>query len=206
MNSTRIFSPYPAFLAINHVLSQEPWALTQLQQHPNKIAQINLEPVVIRLQITPAGFLQNPPNEAVADVTIRINLADVPLILQDKERAISYVKIEGDAALAQTFSEVGKNLPFDFEYYLSQIWGDSTAGQIAARRVTQTSKAVLSHLKSNAQKLQENVAEYFLEENPMLIRPAKVAEFAQEVSRVRDDVERLMKRIEKLEKAQNNDV
>ena len=71
-------------------------------------------------------------------------------------------------------------------------------------RVTQTSKAVLSHLKSNAQKFQENVAEYFLEENPMLIRPVKVNEFAQEVSKVRDDVERLMKRIEKLEKAQNN--
>ena len=196
--------PSPAFLAINHVLSQEPWALLQLQNHSNKIAHINLELLVIRLQISPAGLFQSPPNEAPADVTIHINLADVPLILQDKERAISYIKIQGDASLAQTFSEISKNLPFDFEHYLSQLMGNSSAGQIAAMRVTQTSKAVLSHLKSNAQKFQENVAEYFLEENPMLIRPVKVNEFAQEVSKVRDDVERLMKRIEKLEKAQNN--
>ena len=196
--------PSPAFLAINHVLSQEPWALLQLQNHANKIAHINLELLVIRLQISPAGLFQSPPNEAPADVTIHINLADVPLILQDKERAISYIKIQGDASLAQTFSEISKNLPFDFEHYLSQLMGNSSAGQIAAMRVTQTSKAVLSHLKSNAQKFQENVAEYFLEENPMLIRPGKVNEFAQEVSKVRDDVERLMKRIEKLEKAQNN--
>jgi len=34
----------------------------------------------------------------------------------------------------------------------------------------------------------------------MLVRPERVAAFGIQVSRTRDDVERLMKRIEKLEK------
>jgi ubiquinone biosynthesis protein UbiJ len=42
------------------------------------------------------------------------------------------------------------------------------------------------------------MAEYLLEENPMLVRPRDVDEFAAEVTRLRDDVERLGKRIDKL--------
>ena len=50
------------------------------------------------------------------------------------------------------------------------------------------------------QKLQENLAEYFLEENPMLVRPAEVTRFGTQMNKTRDDVERLMKRIEKMER------
>jgi ubiquinone biosynthesis protein UbiJ len=45
------------------------------------------------------------------------------------------------------------------------------------------------------------VAEYFLEENPMLVRPQAVSDFADEIAKLRDDVERIAKRIEKLEGA-----
>jgi ubiquinone biosynthesis protein UbiJ len=34
----------------------------------------------------------------------------------------------------------------------------------------------------------------------MLVRPTHVADYSEQVGRIRDDVERLMKRIEKLEK------
>ena len=60
---------------------------------------------------------------------------------------------------------------------------------------------MIAHVQSVGIKLQENLAEYFLEESPMLIRPARLIEFAEQVNRTRDDVERLMKRIEKLEQS-----
>ncbi len=182
--------------ALNHLIAQEPWASTQLQQHAGKVACLDLSGKTLRVQITAPGYLQAAPDELGANVTIRINPADLPLIWQDRERAVAYVKLEGDADLAQTLSELGKNLRWDAEQQLSQIFGD-----IAGRRLAGSGKKLLATLQTSAQKIQENLAEYFLEENPMLVRPAKVAEFSQEVGRTRDDVERLMKRIEKLEKA-----
>jgi ubiquinone biosynthesis protein UbiJ len=181
--------------ALNHLLAQEPWASQQLKTHAGKIACIALSTVQLRMKITGSGMLEAAADDVSANVTIRINPADVPLILQDQQRAISYVKLEGDADLAHTISELGKNLRWDAEQQLSQIFGD-----IAGRRMVNTGKTIVSNLKNTAQKVNENLAEYFLEENPMLIRPERVAEFAEQVGRTRDDVERLMKRIEKLEK------
>lgn len=180
---------------LNHLLAQESWATQQLQTHAGKIACIDLSMATLRMKITAQGFLEAASEDENANVTIRINPADVPLILQDQQRAISYVKLEGDADLAQTISELGKNLRWDVEQQLSEVFGD-----IAARRMVGAGKAVVSNLKSTVHKVNENLAEYFLEENPMLVRPERVTEFAEQVARTRDDVERLMKRIEKLEK------
>ncbi len=181
--------------ALNHLLAQEPWASAQLQTHAGKIACINLSGMTLRARINATGMLEEAPDDVAANVTIHIKAADVPLILQDQQRAISYVKLEGDADLAQTLSELGKNLRWDAEQQLSGIFGD-----IAARRMTNTGKAVVANLKVAAARMNENLAEYFLEENPLLVRPERVTEFAELVARTRDDVERLMKRIEKLEK------
>ena len=179
----------------NHFLSQETWASGQLQTHAGKIACIDLTLITLRLKINAQGLLETAPQDLPANVTIRINPADLPLILQDSARAMSYVKLEGDADLAQTISDLAKNMRWDGEHQLSQLFGD-----IAARRIAQTGKTVFDNTRRAAQKLQENLAEYFLEENPMLIRPVLVAEFGSQVGRIRDDAERLMKRIEKLER------
>ena len=181
--------------ALNHLLAQEPWASQQLQTHAGKIACIDLSVAILRMQITAQGFLEAAADDTRPNVTISIKPSDVPLILQDQQRAISYVKLEGDADLAQTLSDLGKNLRWDTEQQLSQIFGD-----IAGRRIASAGKVMVQNLRSTAQKINENLAEYFLEENPMLVRPERVTDFAEQVGRTRDDVERLMKRIEKLEK------
>lgn len=181
--------------ALNHLLAQEPWAARQLAAHAGKIACIDLSALQLRMEITSQGMVQVPPVGAAANVTIRISPADVPLILQDRQSAISYVKLEGDADLAHTISELGKNLRWDAEHQLSSVFGD-----IAGRRLAHAGKAVLENAKTTVHKINENLAEYLLEENPMLVRPERVGEFAEQVGRTRDDVERLLKRIEKLER------
>lgn len=183
------------FPAINHLLAQEPWATQQLQVHSGKTARIDFQLFSLRCRITSQGYVESAPEESETNVTIHIKPADIPLIMQNKERAISYVKLEGDADLAQTFAELAKNLRWDTEHELSRWFGD-----IAGRRLAEVGRAAVSVLHSNTQKLQENVAEYFLEENRMLMRSMPVTELGQEVTRLRDDVERLQKRIEKCEK------
>ena len=90
-------------------------------------------------------------------------------------------------------SQLSESLRWEAEEDLGKLIGD-----VAAVRVVQGVRAAVDTAKTTQRKLAENVAEYFLEENPMLVRPQAVADFSSEVNRLRDDVERLAKRLDKL--------
>lgn len=184
----------PFSLAVNHLLAQESWAREKLITHAGKVANLDAGLAAIRLKVTPDGMLQPVPDGEAANVTIRVKFSDLPLIAQNRERAFSYVKVEGDADFANTISQLSQSLTWEAEEDLSRWIGD-----IAAARVAAGARAALVTIQSTQQKLAENMAEYFLEEKPLLVRPQRVADFADDVAKLRDDVERLAKRIAKLE-------
>jgi ubiquinone biosynthesis accessory factor UbiJ len=138
--------------------------------------------------------LQLAAVDSEPDVTIRIKPADLPLIVQNRERAFSYVKVEGDADFANTLSQLSQSLRWEAEEDLSKWVGD-----IAAVRIVAGARSAADAVRATHRKLTENVAEYLLEENPLLVRPQAVVDFSGEVSRLRDDLERLTKRIARLE-------
>lgn len=185
----------PAAAVINHLLAQEPWAQGRLAAHRGKTACIDGGVAQLFLTVSGDGFLENATEEAVPAVTIRFKLSDLPLILANRERAVSYVKIEGDADFANAISQLSQSLRWDAEEDLSKVVGD-----IAATRLVGGAKAMFSAAQTTHKQLAENVAEYFLEEQPMLIRPYVMNEFSSHVVKLRDDLERLSKRIEKLER------
>lgn len=180
---------------INHLLAQESWARNKLAPHAGKIACIASEAFQLRLQVGADGLLSEAEAHGAPAVTIRVRLADLPLMAQNRERAFSYVKIEGDAEFANTISLLSQNLRWEAEEDLSKLFGD-----VAAVRMVALGKTLAQTAQDTHRKIQENLAEYFLEENPMLVRPTAVAAFGAEVNKVRDDVERLLKRLEKLER------
>ena len=180
--------------AINHLLAQEAWARAKLGKHAGKVAKLDAGVMVLTWQVTPDGLLQVAEAGQEPDVTIRVRLADLPLIAQDPKRAVSYAKVEGDADFANTVSQLAQTLKWEAEEDLSKLVGD-----MAANRIVSGAKAAMKTAQTTQQALAENVAEYFLEENPLLVRAAPVSDFAREVVRLRDDLERLEKRIKKLE-------
>lgn len=184
----------PVCAAINHLLSREAWARNELVRHAGKAAHFDTGVTAIRLKVAADGMLQVAAADEAANVAIRMKLADLPLIMQNRERAFSYVQVEGDADFANTISRLSQSLQWEAEEDLSRLIGD-----IPATRVVAGVKAALETAKSTQKKLAENVAEYLLEENPMLVRPQAVADFSSEIVKLRDDVERLAKRIEKLQ-------
>ena len=190
----------PVIATINHLLAQEPWARQQLAVHGGKLACIDTGAVALRLRVDSAGMLEAAPGTAPADmpanVTIRVKLSDVPLILQNRERAFSFVKIEGDAEFANAISQLSKGLRWEAEHDLEKL-----VGPMLATRLVSGAKDAAAFVRTGQQKLAENVAEYFLDEQPMLIRPSTLQEYSAGVTRVRDDVERLAKRLARLEKA-----
>ena len=182
----------PVTTLINHLLVQEPWATSKLALHAGKVARIDTGLVVLQLRIAADGLLE-PAVDASPNVTIRMKLSDLPLMMQNRERAFSYVQVEGDAEFANAVSQVSQGVRWEAEDDLSRLVGD-----IAARRIVSGGRAVFDAVRSTRRRLEENVAEYFLEEQPLLVRPQAVADFSADVAELRDDVERLAKRIERL--------
>jgi len=149
----------------------------------------------LQLKIAADGMLEPAFEADPDDVCIKLKCADLPLILQDRERAFSYVKVQGDADLANTVSFLSQHLRWEAEQDLSKLFGD-----VLAVRLMKDARNLVQTAKNTHQAVQENLAEYFLEEMPMLVRPDEVSGFGSEVNKVRDDVERLIKRLEKLER------
>lgn len=184
----------PAVAAINHLLAQEAWARDALALHAGKEACIDASGFALRMRVGPDGMVETSNSDTTANVTIRVKLADLPLIAQNRDRAFSYVKIEGDAEFANTISQLSKGLRWEAEHDLERF-----LGPIAATRLVGGAKSVFDSARASQQKVAENLAEFFLEEQPLLIRPAMVEDFAGEIVRLRDDVERTAKRIARLE-------
>ncbi len=186
----------PVIAVINHLLAQQPWASRQLALHAGKQACIDVGAFALLLRVTGDGMVEAAPPDAASNVTIRLKLADLPLILQNPARAFSYVNIDGDAEFANAISQLSKSLRWDAEHDLEAI-----VGQIAARRIVTGAKAGVDAVVSGQQKLAENLVEYLQEEQHLLVRPGSVDAFALDVVRLRDDVERAIKRVEKMERA-----
>lgn len=178
--------------AINHVLEQDPNAKRQLASHAGKVARIDAGLFDLSLAVNGDGSVRVAVSEAPS-VSIQIKAADLPRLLQDRERAFSYVRLEGDAEFANAISQLAQNTRWDAEADLARVVGD-----IAAVRVTATARQGWEAARTANKSLLENVAEYLLEENPTLVSEAAARRFGSEVNVLRDDVERLAKRIEKL--------
>jgi ubiquinone biosynthesis protein UbiJ len=183
-------SPFPAI--INHLLVQEAWAGKKLSLHAGKVARIDTGLVAVQLRIAADGLVEDAP-DASPNVTIRMKLSDLPLMMQNRERAFSYVQVEGDAEFANVVSQVAQGVRWEAEDDLARLVGD-----IAARRIVGGGRALFEAARSTRRRIEENVAEYFLEEQPLLVRPEAVSGFSADVAELRDDVERLAKRIERL--------
>ncbi|NEX64356.1 ubiquinone biosynthesis accessory factor UbiJ [Noviherbaspirillum galbum] len=183
----------PASAAINHLLAQESWARNELMRHAGKTAVFDAGLATLRLKVAGDGMVQPAGADEPVHVTIRVKLADVPMILQHRDRAFSYVQIEGDADFANTISRLSENLRWEAEDDLARLIGD-----IPATRLVATARSVGATAAATQRKLAENVAEYLVEERAVLVRPQQVAEFGADVTRLRDDLERLSKRVERL--------
>ncbi|WP_426115566.1 ubiquinone biosynthesis accessory factor UbiJ [Massilia sp. PWRC2] len=189
----------PAVAAINHLLAQEPWARDALRLHAGKLALIDAGSIAVRLQVTADGMLAAGTAALPAAVTIRMQLADLPLIAQQRDRAFSYVKIEGDAEFANTISQLSKQLRWEPEADLQRF-----AGPVLATRLAGSARALAAAAASGQRKFGENLAEFLTEEQSVLVRPAMLEQMGADIVRLRDDVERAAKRLARLEHQLNN--
>ena len=185
--------PFSAF--VNHLLAQAAWAREALAEHAGKVAVFELFPLRVAVAVDPDGTLRAAPEGDAPSVTIRLTQATVFQILAEGEDAWRKANVQGDTEFAAAISRVAANLRWDVEEDLSRVFGDITAHRMAA-----TGRSAVAWQKQAATDIAENVAEFLTEEKHLLVTPLRAAEFVRDVDEMRDAVERLDKRIERLQR------
>jgi ubiquinone biosynthesis protein UbiJ len=188
----------PLVATLNHLLAKQAGLRALLSSHAAKEALFDLGLIQLRLGVAADGLVQALSLDASAadsaHVCITLQPADLPIILADPKRAMALVRIHGDAEFARTISEVATHLRWEAEEDLAPIVGD-----IAAVRMVQAARSAGQQIKQGSIQLIQQCAEYLLEENPTLLYRSTGEGFGADVAVLRDDVERLAKRIALLE-------
>lgn len=183
----------PFVAAVNHLLAGADWARRKLAPHAGKRAAFDVFPARFAVEVRADGTLAAAGADVPSAVTIRLTHLDVLELLSGGSSAWRSAEVEGDAEFAAAISQVAANLRWDVEEDLSRVVGD-----IAAHRLAGAGRAAAAWPRQAAHSVAGNVAEYLTEEAQLLVTPLQAAEFVREVDALRDDVERLEKRIERL--------
>jgi ubiquinone biosynthesis protein UbiJ len=180
---------------LNRMLARESWARDRLAPFAGRTARFEAPPFALALKVAEGGEFADA-ERADPVVTVGLDLAALPLALGDPQAALRNVSLKGDAEFAQALAFVLQNLRPEPEEELSRFIGDA-----AAQRIVGLLRMSASHWRQLAERMLDSSAHYLVTENPMLVGRTEVDEFNAAVSRLRDDVARLEKRVELRERA-----
>ena len=190
--------------ALNHLLRGEDWARARLAPHAGKVVQMGLEPVALRLIVEADGLLGPADPDQDADVTLVLPVTAWPdfvagALVGDLTGAVRRkTRISGDADLAHVLSVLFEHLRWDTEEDLSQRIGDAPA-----HRLVTGARAVVDQLGRMRERVHGNFVEFLTEERPTLVTRHHLAGYADEVRRLREDLDRLDKRIDRLSRGRH---
>jgi ubiquinone biosynthesis protein UbiJ len=180
--------------ALNHLLAAEAWARDKLKPYAGQCVEFRASPLpALCLQILESGLLGNAAQDAAPNLVVTIGSGALPALMQGEEALMREINIEGNADLAGTVQYLFRHLRWDFEEDLSRVFGD-----VIAHRMVEQGGRFAAWNREAAGKLAQNLAEYWIEEQPILARPAAVRQFLTDVDQLRDDLARIEKRIEAL--------
>ena len=184
-----------ALAVLNRMLARETWARQRLTPFAGRVARFDALPFSLTLQVAEGGEFCDADGAEPA-VTVGVQLAALPLALNDPASAMRNITLNGDAEFAQALAYVLQNLRPEPEEDLSRFVGDAMA-----RRIVGLLRMSATHWRDLAERMVDNGANFFVNENPMIVARDELDAFGTEVARLRDDVERLGKRIERVERA-----
>jgi ubiquinone biosynthesis protein UbiJ len=180
-----------AVAVLNRMLGREAWAREKLAPFAGRVVRFEALPFSLQWAVSEGGTLAANDDEGAPTVTIGLALSSLPFALLDPQAATRDVRLQGDAEFAQALSFVLQNLRPEPEEELSRFVGDA-----AAMRIVGLVRLSASHWRELAERMLDNTANYIVTENPMVVGRDEVAAFVEDVTRLRDDVARLEKRIE----------
>lgn len=179
---------------LNHLLDSAGWARLRLHPFAGQSLRLELGPVRLDFTVTAEGGFS--PAAAGATPQVCISLAASPLdLLQGPESLLQQARVSGNADFAETLNFVFRNLEWDVEAELAPWLGD-----ILAHRLVQGGQTLKQRLQDNGRRLSDQFIEYLRDEAQLLTATDRLQGLAAELLQLRDDLARLEKRVQRLER------
>lgn len=186
---------------LNQALRLDPTSLHALSKLSGKIIRIEISGMSFTLFIDNQGI--TVLSDYDGEVDVRIGGAPFTLLrlLLQNEITLSNnpeVTINGEIGTAQQLLSILKGLDIDWEEQLAQGLGD-----IPAHQLSTLFRQCQNYTRERLNTLQLNMSEYLQEESGHLPGHAEIEVFLDAVDTLRDDVERLEQKVQRLESVEN---
>lgn len=183
---------WPFSLALNHLLDAEPWARERLAPFAGATVELRNPPFPpLRFLILPGGRLEAGGENPALVITLKPEA--LFNLLRGEEHFVRSLEVTGDPQLAAEVMVLVRQLRWDVEEDLSKLVGD-----IAAHRLATAARDFAAWQADAARRLGESLADYAVEEKRMLVGRADLESLSAAVARLRDALERLEKRVQRL--------
>ena len=187
-------TPAVAFsFVLNRLLAAEPWARERLAPFAGETLELRAPPLpALRLAVAEGGTIEAGNAEPSLTMTLKPDL--LVALARGEEHALRAVEVQGNGRLAAEVLVLARHLRWDVEEDLSRVFGD-----VVAHRLAGAARAFAAWHFDAAQRLGGSLVDYVIDEKPLLVRRAELDAFAEPVTRLRDSLARLEKRLERLE-------
>src|SRR5271156_770270 len=184
-------SPFAA--ALNHLLDAEPWARERLLPFASETLELRAQPLpALRFAVTADGRLA-PGTEAAASLVITFGPGAGAAAMKGEDHLLRSTDVAGNASLAAEVMFLVRHLRWDAEEDVARFVGDA----MAHRLVGMAKEAAAWHADA-ARRIGEGLVEYAAEEKQVLMKRGELDDIAVENARLRDGLERLEKRLDRL--------
>ena len=190
-------SPFAA--GLNFLLESEPWARERLAPFAGEALELRAPPLpalcfIIAADGSLAAARSGASADAKSSLIIRVGPGALAAAVKGEEHLLRAVEVEGNARLAKELMFLARHLRWDVEEEVAQVVGD-----IAAHRLVGFARGVAAWQVDAARRFAEALLEYATEENPLLATRTDLSEIVAAGARLRDGLERLEKRIARLQ-------
>lgn len=191
-------------VAVNRLLALDPELAEGMAELEGSVFEIHVAGVDRRVQlhVSTAGVaLFDVREEDRARVAADVIVSGPPFTLLRLLASLDSVdgvlpagvSVSGELTLVQRLAALAKRTRLDWEEPLSRLFGDT-----AAHEIGRGARALASHLVTVADTLGQDLGEYLREERRLTPTRIELEDFAADVDRTRDDVERLEARVDRL--------
>jgi ubiquinone biosynthesis protein UbiJ len=184
---------------LNRLLALDPEGAARLAAIQGRVLRVELTGFGTRIHLVPTeqGLMLYGRYDAEPDCTVRGTPAALLRMAVSEHREdqvfAGAIRIDGDNGVAQTLGEVLKGLDIDWEEQVSRLLGDTLAHRIGVQ-----TRSAGRWASRSGEVLTRDLREYLIEEGRLLPGDDDMRAFLDGVDTLRDDVERLEARVERL--------
>ncbi len=184
--------------ALNHLLDAEPWARERLAPFAGETLEMRAPPLPrLRFRVTADGRLTTNSISAGLSVepalTITIGPGTLAAAARSEDHLLRSIEVAGNARLASEVMFLARHLRWEVEEDVAKLVGDAVA-----HRLVGLARGLAARHADAARRIAEGLVEYAVEERRVLVTRGELEDIAAAQARLRDGLERLEKRIERL--------